>query len=69
MATPHDRPARAILWDVMPDPFLVILGFIAIACLVLYPIRIWRQKHHRYGPPEDGGDDVPLAPPERRDQG
>jgi hypothetical protein len=53
----------------MPDPFLVILGFIALACLVLYPIRLWRQKHHRYGSSEEGGDDVPLAPPERRNQG
>lgn len=53
----------------MPDP-LLILGVIAIACLVLYPVRIWRQKHHRYGAgDEDGDGDVPLAPPERRNRG
>jgi hypothetical protein len=33
----------------MPDPFLVILGVIAVACVLLYPIRIWRKRHHRYG--------------------
>lgn len=49
----------------MPDPFWLILGFIAIACLALYPIRVWRQRHHDYGD-EPGGDPVPLAPPKRR---
>ena len=53
----------------MPDPFLIILGFIALLCIVLFPVRLWRQKHHRYGNEEDGGDEVPLAPPERRNQG
>jgi hypothetical protein len=33
----------------MPDPFLLILGVIAVACVLLYPIRIWRKRHHRYG--------------------
>ncbi len=37
-----------------PDPFWLILGFIAVACLALYPIRRWRQRHHDYG--EDGID-------------
>jgi len=32
-----------------PDPFWLILGCIAIACLALYPIRRWRQRHHDYG--------------------
>lgn len=49
----------------MPDPFFLILGVIAIACLALYPIRIWRQRHHRYGD-EPGGEPVPLAPPKRK---
>jgi hypothetical protein len=53
----------------MPDPFLVILGFIAIACVILYPLRLWRQKHRRYGNESEGGDEVPLAPPERRNRG
>jgi hypothetical protein len=48
----------------MPDPFLVIVGVIAIACLALYPIRVWRQRSHRYDD-EPGGDPVPLAPPKR----
>ncbi len=56
--------------QVMPDPFLLILGFIAIACVILYPLRLWRQKHRRYGnEADDGGDEVPLAPPERRNRG
>ena len=49
----------------MPDPFLLILAVIAIACVVLFPIRMWRQRHHRYGD-DEGGEDVPLAPPKRR---
>lgn len=56
-------------WGVMPDPFLVILGFIALLCIVLFPVRLWRQKHRRYGNEGDGGEEVPLAPPERRNQG
>jgi hypothetical protein len=54
---------------VMPDPFLVILGFIALLCIVLFPVRLWRQKRHRYGNEDEGGEEVPLAPPERRNQG
>jgi hypothetical protein len=50
----------------MPDPFLLILGVIAIACVLLYPLRLWQQKHRRYGNEADGGDEVPLAPPDRR---
>lgn len=52
----------------MPDPFLIILGFIALLCIVLFPVRLWRQKHRRYGN-EEGGEEVPLAPPERRNRG
>jgi hypothetical protein len=69
-ATPHDRRARAHptarilhLPEAMPDPFLLIVGVIAIACLALYPIRIWRQRTHRYD--DDGGGEGPLAPPPR----
>ena len=29
---------------------------IAVACLALYPIRRWRQAHHRYEP--DDTDDA-----------
>lgn len=49
----------------MPDPFLVIVGFIALLCVVLFPVRLWRQKHRRYGnegDAGDAGDDVPPAP-------
>lgn len=52
----------------MPDPFLLILGFIALLCIVLFPVRLWRQKRRRYGN-EDEGEEVPLAPPERRNRG
>ncbi len=41
--------------NAMPDPFLLILGVIAIACVALYPIRRWRQRHHRYGPEDEPG--------------
>jgi hypothetical protein len=34
----------------LPDPFWLIVGLIAVACVGLYPIRRWRQRHHRYGP-------------------
>jgi hypothetical protein len=32
----------------MPDPFLFIVGLIAIACVILFPIRLWRRRRHRY---------------------
>ncbi|HSK92688.1 MAG TPA: hypothetical protein VLA76_01370 [Candidatus Angelobacter sp.] len=52
----------------MPDPFFLILGVIAVACVILFPIRLWRQKRRRPGLDDDpGGDPVPLAPPKRRD--
>ncbi|HUH16413.1 MAG TPA: hypothetical protein VMM85_00535 [Methylomirabilota bacterium] len=38
----------------MPDPFFLILGVIAIACIVLFPLRLWRKKRHRYGSDDDG---------------
>jgi hypothetical protein len=41
----------------MPDPFLLIAGFIAIACVILFPIRMWRRRHHRYG---DGPDEIEV---------
>ena len=45
--TPHDRPRGAILWDV-PDPFLLIVGCIALLCVVLFPVRMWRRRNRRY---------------------
>jgi hypothetical protein len=52
----------------MPDPFFLILGLIAIATVILYPIRLWRRRRHRYGTDDEAGvGDVPLAPPHRRD--
>ena len=38
----------------MPDPFLLILGFIALLCVVLFPIRMWQRRRRRYD--EDPGD-------------
>ena len=40
----------------MPDPFLLIVGFIALACVALFPIRMWRRRRHRYG---DESEDEP----------
>jgi hypothetical protein len=40
----------------MPDPFLVIVAVIAVVCVLLYPLRIWRKKHHRYGNETDADD-------------
>jgi hypothetical protein len=40
----------------MPDPFLFIVGLIAIACVVLFPIRLWRRSRHRYGSEDDAPD-------------
>jgi hypothetical protein len=39
-----------------PDPFWLIVGFIAMACLALYPVRQWRRRHHRYGDATDEQD-------------
>lgn len=41
---------------VMPDPFLVILGFIALLCIILFPVRLWRQKHRRYRKENEGDE-------------
>ena len=40
----------------MPDPFLFIVGLIAIACVILFPIRAWRRRRHRYGNEDDSTD-------------
>ena len=40
----------------MPDPFLIIVGFIALLCVVLYPLRRWHQRHRRYGNEETDAD-------------
>jgi hypothetical protein len=68
IATLPDGPVSGMIPIVMPDPFLFIVGVIAIVCIVLFPLRIWRQKTRRYGnEDEDGGGEVPLAPPKRHD--
>ena len=53
----------------MPDPFWLIVGFIAIACVLLFPLRLWMRSRRRHAEDEAGGDPVPLAPPERRNRG
>ncbi|MGI8930609.1 MAG: hypothetical protein ACR2F5_04795 [Candidatus Limnocylindria bacterium] len=53
----------------MPDPFLLIVGFTAIACVLLFPLRLWMRSRHRDAEEEPGGDPTPLAPPERRNRG
>jgi hypothetical protein len=40
----------------MPDPFLLIVGVIAIACVILFPIRMWQRRRQRYG--DDSDSDV-----------
>jgi len=37
----------------MPDPFLLIVAVIALACVALFPIRMWRRRRHRYGNEEE----------------
>ena len=39
-----------------PDPFWLILGFIAVLTVLLFPVRRWRRRHHRYGNEADGDD-------------
>ncbi len=44
----------------MPDPFLFIVGLIALATVILFPIRAWQRRRRRYGnEPGDAGDDEP----------
>jgi hypothetical protein len=45
----------------MPDPFLLIVGVIALLCVVLYPLRLWQRRRRRYG------DDVDEDSPAPRD--
>jgi hypothetical protein len=40
----------------MPDPFLFIVGIIAIGCVILFPVVIWRRRHHRYDDEDDPAD-------------
>jgi hypothetical protein len=39
----------------VPDPFLFIVAIIAIACVVLFPIRLLRRRRHRYGTDDEEG--------------
>ena len=41
----------------VPDPFLLIVGLIAIACVILFPVRLWRRRRHRYGDDEGNEDE------------
>jgi hypothetical protein len=41
----------------MPDPFLVIVGAIAVVCVALYPLRIWQKRRRRYGNEGDRPDE------------
>ena len=51
----------------MPDPFWLIVGIIAIATILLWPIRMWMLS--RYDRDTGDEDETPLAPPERRNRG
>ena len=50
----------------MGDPALLIFGVIAIATVLLWPIRAWIASRRNREP--DPGE-TPLAPPERRNRG
>lgn len=52
----YRNPAQIGHHDGVPDPFLFIVGGIAIACIVLFPIRLWRRRRHRYGNENDDLD-------------
>ena len=41
-----------------PDPFWLILGFIAVLTVVLFPVRLWRRRRHRY---DDGSEEDDSA--------
>lgn len=49
------------------DPFWFIIGLIAIATVLLFPIRMWILS--RYDRNDDAEQETPLAPPERRNRG
>ena len=51
----------------MSDPFWLIVGIIAIATILLWPIRMWMLS--RYDRDTDDEGETPLAPPERRNRG
>jgi hypothetical protein len=51
----------------MADPFWVIMGVIAIACVLLWPIRAWRAS--RYDPETRDADGTPPEPTNDRDGG
>ena len=51
----------------MQDPFWLIIGLIAIATIVLWPIRMWIASRYDRGGTDD--TETPLAPPERRNRG
>ena len=53
---PHQCPGACDPLCAMPDPFLFIVGLIAIACVILFPIRLWRRHRHRYGDEENPAD-------------
>lgn len=61
--------AACIGRGVVLEPFWLILGVIAIACVLLWPIRAWQQSRYGRDEEEPGGDEAPLAPPKRRDRG
>ena len=60
---------RASGAGVVLEPFWLILGVIAIACVLLWPLRAWQQSRYGRDEEEPGGDEAPLAPPKRRNRG
>ncbi len=50
-----------------PDPFWLIVAFLAIATVLLRPIRAWIASRRNRDGEEQG--EAPLAPRERRRRG
>ena len=51
----------------MPDPILVVFAVLAIATVLLWPIRAWIASRRNRNRDESG--ETPLAPPPRRHRG
>ena len=49
------------------DPFWLIVGVLAIATVLLWPIRAWMASRRNRDTADEG--ETPLAPPERRNRG
>ncbi len=56
---------RLLVRGAVLDPFWLIVAVLAIATVLLWPIRAWMASRRN----RDDADETPLAPPERRHRG